>query len=335
MSNLALDGDTDYSNEFAKMRRHLVASDGTRFLDFVKTLEPNYMRVYRDIALGYGALALILAAVCVGQSLGISPIILVFFGSVAVGYFGVFLGSFIHEGAHFNLAKNRDRNDALCDALISWLLGLNIKSYRIVHFEHHRSLGTTRDSEFSYFSPLNIMFFLERMLGISTIATLVSYAKKANGKASAQTQAAPPKQRTTLKPILVAVATHGAIVLGLAWFGFIWAAASWVLGIGIMLPLFASVRQLLEHRTDDARSDIDYSKKDQGACTRLFGSGLLSSIYGSAGFNRHLLHHWEPQISYTRLADLESFLADTQMRAIMDRRRVTYSEAFVRFFSLY
>jgi len=32
---------------------------------------------------------------------------------------------------------------------------------------------------------------------------------------------------------------------------------------------------------------------------RLFGDDFFSCTFGGAGFNRHLLHHWEPQISYT------------------------------------
>ena len=35
------------------------------------------------------------------------------------------------------------------------------------------------------------------------------------------------------------------------------------------------------------------------------GDGPLASTLGGAGFNRHLLHHWEPKISYTRFRELE------------------------------
>jgi hypothetical protein len=102
-----------------------------------------------------------------------------------------------------------------------------------------------------------------------------------------------------------------------------------------VFPLLATLRQALEHRDDKARSDIDYAKTDQGAYTRLFGDGWFARTFGGAGFNRHLLHHWEPHVSYTRLADLERFLASTPIAAVMEMRRTSYGEAFRRLFSIY
>lgn len=33
--------------------------------------------------------------------------------------------------------------------------------------------------------------------------------------------------------------------------------------------------------------------------------------FAAAGFNRHLLHHWDPTISYTRFNDMQNFLAES------------------------
>ena len=79
----------------------------------------------------------------------------------------------------------------------------------------------------------------------------------------------------------------------------------------------------------------DYRRSDHGAFTRLFGDGFFASSFGAAGFNRHLLHHWEPQVSYTNLAELERFLEKTPMAEIMDRRRAGYAETFRRLVSLH
>jgi fatty acid desaturase len=64
----------------------------------------------------------------------------------------------------------------------------------------------------------------------------------------------------------------------------------------------------------------------------VFGDGLIARTFGGAGFNRHLLHHWEPGISYTRLPDLEHFLNDTDLRPIMESRKTTYGRVFWRLF---
>ena len=68
---------------------------------------------------------------------------------------------------------------------------------------------------------------------------------------------------------------------------------------------------------------------DEGdAVTRLFGDGPLARVFGGAGFNRHLLHHLEPQISYTRLGDLEAFVMATSLAPRLDARRASYLGTF-------
>lgn len=102
-----------------------------------------------------------------------------------------------------------------------------------------------------------------------------------------------------------------------------------------MFPFFAALRPLLEHRDEKASFVVDYRRNDHGAYTRLFGDDPFSATFGGAGFNKHLLHHWEPRVSYTRLRELERFLADTQMQPIMKARRSSYGETLRRLFTLY
>jgi hypothetical protein len=101
-----------------------------------------------------------------------------------------------------------------------------------------------------------------------------------------------------------------------------------------VFPFLGAVRQLLEHRDDEADANIDYTQIAHGPFTRIFGSGPFSSTFGGAGFNRHLLHHWEPNVSYTNLSQLEEFLAGTEMQPTMNGRRATYSGVFLRFLAL-
>jgi hypothetical protein len=48
---------------------------------------------------------------------------------------------------------------------------------------------------------------------------------------------------------------------------------------------------------------------------------------GAAGFNRHLLHHWDPAVSYTQFDAMEKFMMQTQYRAMIEARRTTYWKA--------
>jgi fatty acid desaturase len=186
-------------------------------------------------------------------------------------------------------------------------------------------LWTAKDPERSYFFPLNTMFLVKGITGISAAQALLGYARHSD-------EVRVPSQKTKrgsgggLAPIAVLAGgalVHGSIVIALWYFGQTAASAAWVIGISLLM-LWGSVRQILEHRMDDARPNVDYAKVDQGACTRIFGESLVARLLGASGFNRHLIHHWEPQVPYTRLPELERFLADTQMRPILDRRRTTY-----------
>ena len=112
------------------------------------------------------------------------------------------------------------------------------------------------------------------------------------------------------------------------------AAAAWISGELAVFPFFASLRQALEHRDEDASPDVDYRIVDHGPVNRLFGDGPVASTLGSAGFNRHALHHWEPQVSCTRLRDLEAFLMETELETTVAERRTTYARTFVRLFRL-
>lgn len=338
LHDLLIASDDDFSNSFAKLRGSLTDSRGVRLVEYVRELKPIYRQVYFDIAIGYGAIATIVALVSIGQLAGGWPIVLGPSGAILIGYWALYLTSFIHEAAHWNLAPDKAMNDRLTNLLLSWIIALKIDFYRKVHFEHHRSLGTIHDTEFSYFSPLNAKFLVRSLLGIRAIETLLSYHRDAGGRNQKARVSEKQREATSTPPFLLfgtAMLIHGLIVLSFWWFGLSAAAIAWVLGFGMMLPFFGSIRQLLEHRSENARPDLDYSATNQGAYARIFGTGCFARTFGSAGFNRHLLHHWEPQVSYTRLPDLERFLSDTPIRSIMERRRVSYVESFRRHFSLY
>jgi fatty acid desaturase len=329
----------DYSGAFSRIRPRLANSRGVQLADFTRELRPNYGRVFFDIALGFIALAIMLGGVTLLQSRGVSVFLLTPLAAIWTGYWVAYLFLFEHEGAHWNLASDRDSSDLLCNLSIGWLVLMDVREYRKVHFQHHRALGTINDSEISYFFPVNLIFFAKGLLGIRLVERLMRYRQwqiKADEN-RAKTEHRRPADRSSkgrLVPIAGALA-HTLILAGLLWLGSTAAAAGWIIGMACVFPLCVTLRQALEHRNEEASSDIDYTRRDHGAYTRLFGTGWFASTFGGAGFNRHLLHHWEPQVSYTRLADLERFLAETPMITVMDSRRTSYHEAFRRLFSMY
>ena len=303
--------------------RHIVDRETAGdYRAFRRSLVPHYGRVKRDLALGYGALAatLLLAGLARAPVAGLAVACV---AAVSVGYWIAYLQLFIHEAAHYNLASDRRTNDRLADRLICWQVGTSIAAYRRIHAEHHRSLGRDQDSETSYTHPLTISFLLQMVTGIHA-ARIFLARRNAPRPAKAESRA---ESRT---PLLTGIAAHVALLAALLALGAWPAALAWIGGMAVFFPLFATLRQLLEHRP--TKADLHLAG-DGAAVTRLFGDGAFARTFGGAGFNRHLLHHLEPQISYTRLAELESYLMTTSAAAALDARRSSYTRTFARLLS--
>ncbi len=314
-------------------RDQLRDRQGRAYRDFRRTLTPRYGIVWRDIGAGYAALlgigALVLWAYRAAPGAGVPVAVL---GAVAFGYALTYTHLFIHEAGHFNVAPSRRANDWLANLTIGALIGLDVRAYRPVHFDHHRYLGTTQDPERSYFEPLNTRFVVEALTGIRLLKVLLRQRRPSlglDGSDAAARVAAP-----TYRGMLAAgLGLNGAIVLA-ALLTRQWPlAAAWVGGMLIVFPFFASLRQLLEHRDENANDATDYAAVPHGEVNRLFGAGPVASTLGSAGFNRHLLHHWEPELSYTRFRELEVYLLDTEYADVLRSRTTTYAKTFARLFS--
>jgi fatty acid desaturase len=140
---------------------------------------------------------------------------------------------------------------------------------------------------------------------------------------------------STLLFRLYTLAFHAGL-LGLLFAAGRWGLViTWVAAMIIVFPLFATIRQLMEHRDIAASGKIDYSKIDHGKVNRLFGNGPLDSSFGAAGFNKHLLHHWDPSISYTCLNEVEKFLTNCpETSAIIHKSKTSYLKTFVALFKI-
>lgn len=287
------------------LRARIHAETEGGYAAFRRTLTPDYRRVRRDIALGYAALAAVVAAT------GMIGFWAIPAGALAIGFFIAYLQLFIHEAAHFGLAADRAANDRIADRLICWQVGTDIASYRDTHWQHHRALGGPDDSEVSYRNRLSLGFVAAMLSGVHAVRVFLS---RSGGETPA---AAAPKSR---RPLIIGMAAHLSILVLLVAVGWWPAAIAWIGGMAVCFPFFATMRQLLEHRPA--------GESGAHAITRLFGDDLFSRLFGGAGFNRHMLHHLEPQTPYTRLADLETYLMATSARAELDARRSSYAGAF-------
>lgn len=307
-----------------ELKATLADDKGVSYRDFRATLEPRWWGIWAQLGAGYAVLAGVVVGLSQWAPAGAVAVAAALAGGLVIGYTTAFINNFFHEAAHFNLLPGRRANDVVTNLLMAWLYGSSIDLYRRIHWQHHRALGTTMDSENSYFDPLRVRYLVEGLLGMKALRTLRRYAEIEQHRAGS----APEARR--LLWLLLAAAVNGAIVIGLALAGAWSAAVAWALGELAFLPFFVSLRQTLEHRDEDADLETDYTQVDMGATNRLFGDGPVANTFGSAGFNRHALHHWEPQVSCTRLRELERYLARTELEPQLAERRTTYRDTFLR-----
>jgi fatty acid desaturase len=326
-SNEAISNDIPLS-----LKAQLVDDRGIRYREFRKTLSPRWGQVWAEVSLAYAIFIGTLAGLVAWDPGFASSVPATTAGALVIGYTVHFLNNFFHEAAHYNLAPGRSRNDLLTNLLMGWLFGSSIAIYRRTHFQHHRALGTTMDSENSYFDALGMRYLVRGLTGLKALRTLRRYREA--DKQIALRRGEDHAGTSRIAWLLTAGVVNAGIVCGLLLLGSVAAAAAWILGWLVVFPFLGSLRQLLEHRSDDADSSVDYRLEDHGPVNRLFGDGPLASTFGSAGFNRHAIHHWEPQVSYTRLTDIEGYLLRTDVAPLIRERQTTYADTFLRLLEL-
>lgn len=306
------------------LKGELVDDQGVTYRDFRRRLTPRWGRVWVELGAAYLVLALALAAIILIDPAWPLSVPVALVGGLVIGYTIHFINCFFHEAVHYNVLPERRLNDVATNALMGWLFGSSVALYRKIHWQHHRALGTTMDSENSYFDALGVGYLVQGITGLKVLRTLRQYRR-------AERSAQPASDRASrLVWLAVAAVVNLGIAAGLVLLGSVAAAAAWLIGLLVVFPFVGSLRQLLEHRSESADRQADYRAVDHGPVNRIFGDGPLASTVGSAGFNRHAIHHWEPQLSYTRLADVEAYLLRTDAAPLVRERQTTYADTFLR-----
>ena len=310
------------------LRRLASPKSGTWF-DFRRSLSPNYALAWFELAFSIvlmtagfaGHLALVIRY---GDLVGLET------GVLFTTWIGFWLNSvltFGHEAAHYNMSSDKNRNDALSDWTIWLFFPQSTKSYRRSHWQHHLHLGDHEDTEISYQNCLSPWFLAKAVSGIYLVSIIVRYFFRK--RTSVQWQPAETAQSIGFVPILRAVATHSVFISIALWIHAYSTAVIWLVAVIFVFPFFTSVRQILEHRSATSGCEIDFTKKLHGPVNRLFGMDPFSRFFGAAGFNRHLLHHWDPTVSYTCFDQMQSFLKETELKPRLESATSTYFSTFV------
>lgn len=308
------------------LRRLSNAASGS-WVEYRKTLRPNYIRAWVEL---FFCMAMLVAGFAVhlylahrhGNGFGLK------IGILFALWEGFWLNAILlfgHEAAHYNLASNRIYNDFFADWTVWLFFPQSTKSYRRSHWQHHLHLGDHEDTEISYHNCLSPWFLAKTLTGLYLITLVARYFFKKKPGTSTKTPAAKGLDVMSILRTTVANAMFVGAAIAFHCYS---AAAVWLFAVIFLFPMFASVRQILEHRSIDASCEIDFTKELHGPVNRMFGKDPVSRFFGAAGFNRHMLHHWDPTVSYTRFEEMHQFLAQTDLRARLESAQSTYLSTF-------
>lgn len=312
----------------------LTNQDGQAWKNFRTQLKPNFGVVIANITFSWSMIALAVLGFAALNSVDVFwlPYAFIPLGGLWFAYWAQSYSSHFHESAHFNFAP-RHLNDSLSRIFLTPFIGLDVKSYRVSHWQHHRFLGDPRDTEISYHEPLTPQRILEGFSGIYLVRSLARYLR--NYRRINQMPASPQSEVSKASffwPIAYAFCVQAAIIFLLFHFISLPAALAWGSGVFLFGSFLSILRQTLEHRSLEAPDGVDFKKVPHGPVNRLFGCDVFSKNFGGAGFNRHLLHHWDPNISYTCFDAMEAFLLKTAARDEIERQRTTYWKTFREMF---
>ena len=204
--------------------------------------------------------------------------------------------------------------------LCSWL-GLDIRAYRKIHWQHHLHLATPTDTENSYFNPLSFSFIAETLTGIHLVRVITNKSNKEFlGK---------ELSKRAVLMLLIGVVIHLFLLAIAIYYNNLQFAITWILAMAIFFPFFATIRQVIEHRDEMATEHKDFYHSTRGRVSRIFSSGVFSYLFGAAGFNKHLIHHWDPHLPFTALTRAEKFLLRCKRtQDIVESSRTSYLTVF-------
>jgi len=304
---------TDFKNDGSPTLSKIISDHEISYLNFKKNLIPQKKIIFKDLLIIF---SMFLFGVIIAHYISIYS---TFFSVLFFTVYGTFwlkaYLTFFHEAAHFNFYPGKRKlNDILSNFFLSPFIGMSVKSYRKTHWEHHKNLGSINDTEISYFEPLEFRKLIDILTLNYLFQTFLRYRE--NYK---------KKSLTDFNFFLIIFVVINILFIFIAYmldaYYFIF---SWVFIYLYGIPLTEKIRQTLEHRDFNANPAKNYKKENHGPVNRLFGKDFFSRFFGAAGFNRHLLHHYDPSISYTNFDEVENFFLKSNLKNHLIRSKTTY-----------
>jgi fatty acid desaturase len=204
------------------------------------------------------------------------------------------MSEWIHEGAHFNLVRNRRWNDALTNVLTCVWFGITVDDYRSTHFPHHsRDAFFVEDDGDTVFLDIGSRgeFWRAIVRDVAGFTFLDQYRRfKAGGRGR------------RAGSLAVTLAVHGSVLLILLWLGRVDAYVLYFATLALLYPLLNRLRVYGQHVAVDAEGRSHFP---ESAASRTIDAGFIDRVLiTSPRLLYHHEHHRWPHLPYRALSGL-------------------------------
>jgi fatty acid desaturase len=204
------------------------------------------------------------------------------------------MSEWMHEGAHFNLVRNRRWNDALTNVLACVWFGITVDDYRSTHFPHHANdaffIDDDGDTAFLDIGSRR-EFRLAMMRDITGFTFLEQYRRF---KAGSRGRGA--------RSLALTLGVQGTLVLSLLWLGRIDGYVLYYATLALFYPLLNRLRVYGQHVAVDASGRSYFPGS---AASRTIEAGFIDRVLvTSPRLLYHNEHHRWPHLPYRALRGL-------------------------------
>lgn len=242
------------------------------------------------------------------------------------------LGTLVHDGTHYTLAKSRKVNDFLSDFFCALPIFISTRGFRIFHIAHHRYTRTERDPEMQgpaahsdYIWPKTksqtLWVLFKDLIGInavqafgnifiwSDVPSLMAKPKEHWLKQKLPIETAQFLDRSDERfrvetHVKLGLAAYYALMFGLITYFGVWKLflMYWIVPIFTVLAFIIRLRGMSEHNGLPLEHEVNSSR------TTLWSNPLMAYLITPFHVNYHLEHHLFPQVPYFHLKELHSEL---------------------------
>ncbi len=221
------------------------------------------------------------------------------------------LNVLLHEGAHYNLLRNRTKNDACANWLIGYWTLFDIHSYRKVHLKHHAFLNVADDPDLPLYQKVSKT---EMVKGVMKDLLLVTFFQRMGVYIRQMRQGHERQKMQFVRAGLLKVMCQMLLLAALCWLfdgriGGVFYGLLWLCPLIALYPVIIRWKTLVEH----SHPSLNEGESSEGGhifVARTSEIGRLEAYLIGAQMQYHFEHHLFPELSFAQLEQLHQRLRD-------------------------